>query len=624
MKFKADYLLVALFIFIAMFLTRSVSSTSDTYWHLAIGKQIFEQKKIPQVDPFVYSQTSPKFTSTEWLSALIFYSSYKIFGYSGIAILRILVGLAIAYFVYKSVSRFTQQLEIRALAVLTVIYSLSYRLYDRPENFSYLFIAYITYLIFYFISQNKHSKLLFITPFIFLIWPSIHAFALLGLYQLTIYLIFERRSNFKPTKFLLIYLICLLLTLVQYQRVFYAIGATGVNSDNIGEFMNLKDRLLLSEGFQSLNQISLHIYLYLFLLITIIMLALVSLKKRGLDKQLGLLFLYTPLIILPFKFFRLTPMSFLLATPLAILLLTQRFKTIKFIPIALLILMISTIAYSIAVGRIAGSREYISLFTFFPNNGPKQILGAQNIFWKENFPASTVQFIKQNLNSKHLLTSQYWSNYYVWNLPGVKVFQDVLGENNSPETYKDANSLVNGNNNWQELIERYQIDTVVNSQEFIFFYNGTPVYKLPEWKLVYITDSAQVYAKNNVILNYPFDLSKIHPELETDLKFKKEDEAEAIGQLKNLEAGEQTNEFTRQQLITYYLQNNNLNEAKNLAQESRKLFPKDPIYSLALAAVYAQNKDCTLAKNFGYETSQKSFGNYKIKMKIDDALKACD
>ena len=194
------------FTIIALFFARAVKSTSDTYWHMAIGRQIAETHQIPTEDKFVYSATNTHFTSTEWLYGLTLFTINKFFGFAGIVILRVLLILAICLFLYKTFNLLTENLWIKISLLFTVSYSLAYRFYDRPENFSYLFIALISYLLIHFIKAKSHSKLLYLTPIIFLIWPNVHPFGLIGFYLMTTYMCLERQVNLKKiNKFLIIY-----------------------------------------------------------------------------------------------------------------------------------------------------------------------------------------------------------------------------------------------------------------------------------------------------------------------------------------------------------------------------------------------------------------------------------
>lgn len=621
---KINFPILAVLIIVALFFIRSVHTASDAYWHMAVGRQIWQTHQIPTVDSFIYSSPNTHFTSTEWLYGLILFTFYQLLGFSGIIALRIILIIAICTLLYKTFSLICKNLLINIGLILTVSYSLSYRFYDRPENFSYLFISLITYLIFFFHKNHRHSKLVYLTPLVFLLWPNIHAFTLIGLYLMSIYLSLDRGINLKKfTKFPAIFLLCIFISILEYKKITYAFGAGTVNTVNNGEFMSLLERIGLSEGYQTLNQISLHIYLYILGLIFFPVAVFLNQKNKFNLKNLLLPVFFLPLLLLPIKHFRLIPLGTLLLST-QLLLLFKQTKFIKYTCLLLIIVVLPTIIYSILVGRIAGSREYISLLNYYPQNGPKQIVGVQNIFWKESFPESTVVFMKNYLNSKRIFATQGWNNYYIWHLPNIKVFRDVLGEVQNDKTYKDADTISYGKDGWEKLIQDYNIDTIINSQDFIFDISRTPIHKLQNWKLVYVSDSATVWAREDIIKGNPPNLSLIHPELTTSLaKFKKEEIKEAEKQLLNLLEIDPNNVFAKQQIIMMKIENNQPEEAINELNNARLKFPKDPIFDVQLSTIYAQQNDCQQAKAFAEEARQRGFNDPVIKNQIQIILSNC-
>lgn len=107
---KINVLLLIVFAILGIYFTRvrTAGDTADTYWHLAVGRQVWQQKQIAKTDDFVYGKTDTHYTSTEWLSGLIFYLSDKLFGFSGLTALRIICGLGTIFFLYKAIEIFYQ------------------------------------------------------------------------------------------------------------------------------------------------------------------------------------------------------------------------------------------------------------------------------------------------------------------------------------------------------------------------------------------------------------------------------------------------------------------------------------------------------------------------------------
>ena len=52
---KIDWLVIFTFLLLAIFFFRINNQLlQDTYWHMAVGKEVLETKKIPTHDNFVY------------------------------------------------------------------------------------------------------------------------------------------------------------------------------------------------------------------------------------------------------------------------------------------------------------------------------------------------------------------------------------------------------------------------------------------------------------------------------------------------------------------------------------------------------------------------------------------
>ncbi|KKR50730.1 MAG: hypothetical protein UT84_C0007G0001, partial [Candidatus Curtissbacteria bacterium GW2011_GWA1_40_16] len=142
-------------------------------------------------------------------------------------------------------------------------------------------------------------------------------------------------------------------------------------------------------------------------------------------------------------------------------------------------------------------------------------------------------------------------------------------------------SLSSGQNNWQELLEKYDIDTIINSQPGSYWPVSVPVYTLPNWKLIYANDVAYVYARDDVIKSQPVDLSKINEGLHEALQFEDKDAEDAVRQLEKLLEFDPQNAFARSQLAIYFLKTDS-ERAKTISEESRQIYPKNPLFNLIL------------------------------------------
>jgi len=60
---------------------------SDTYWHIAVGKWIFEHNTFPRVDTYSFTKAGEPWISTSWLAQVLYAGSYEIGGWAGPIIL---------------------------------------------------------------------------------------------------------------------------------------------------------------------------------------------------------------------------------------------------------------------------------------------------------------------------------------------------------------------------------------------------------------------------------------------------------------------------------------------------------------------------------------------------------
>jgi hypothetical protein len=68
----------------------------DTFGHLAAGRQIFQLGRVPRLDSFSYFRSEPvAFVNYEWLSDLLLFATYRVGGYAGLTVLRLLLVAAL-------------------------------------------------------------------------------------------------------------------------------------------------------------------------------------------------------------------------------------------------------------------------------------------------------------------------------------------------------------------------------------------------------------------------------------------------------------------------------------------------------------------------------------------------
>ncbi len=628
---KINTIILIVFVVLGIYFARvrTPGDTADTYWHLAVGREVWQQKQISKTDNFVYGKADTRYTSTEWLSGLIFYFSDKLLGSSGLTALRVLCGLSTMYFLYKSVSLFIKDTTKQIALLLGTGYVLAIRLFDRPENFSIIFVSLINYVCLKYFFKGKFDKLFFVMPPIFLVWPNIHAFVVYGFALIsfwTFIFLYEaitktaNRQNIKTV--IALYAVTVVTVILQAKRFFFFLELNKLTSFSVNEWGSLGDRISLSKGYQFLSQMPIEVYFYFLFLITTLTLIVIWLSKK--EAQTASLVLvtavYLVIFLLPFKYYRLIPLAVLTLAPITAYFFSKvENQWISTATKTIVILIAILTLGSILLGYTIGSKSYFK--ASFDENG--KTLGVKSRLWGQIFPQETSTVINNYLNSKRLFTFDWWSNYFIWQNPQLQTYSDVMYQYRTQEDFKDEQAIASGSEGWETLLVKYNIDTVVNSQFAAPKGNITPVRKLPNWKLVYVDNVSALWARDDVIKTLPVDLSGLNLELEAPLKFKPENKDKAVKQLENLIKFYPKNDFARGQLIQNYIDEGKLDEAKKLAEESRTLLPRDPTFAMYLAAVYSSEGNCQMASQFTKESLRKSYNDYNFQALESIVLSGC-
>lgn len=602
------------------------ASPVDTFYHLSLGREIFETKIIPKEDNFIFGTDDKAITPTEWLSGLIFFLPVKYFGLNGLLAVRMLAGITTFYFLIKTLSLVSRNNFINGSVFLIATFQLTPRFNDRPEIFSFAFLALINYVFLKLFLNKEFSKFSLFLPLIFLLWPNMHAFSAIGLIMFSSMLLlsllthkFKSGKNLKLPVF--IFILSVLFSFIQSSKFFFGfkglrIGESVIEMFSIGTFYKYYGKF----GLSVISNFIYILFTIAFVPVSIYYLITTFRQKtqKSLSKLITLVFvlLYLGIVISPFKHIRLMPMSLLLVAPVFLFILSVILhkRHNKIIPI-----LLYSVTFILVVG-FSAQTPISNLYHQFQIKITRT--KSYSAYWIEPFPTKIPPVITKYLNSKRISAGSYWNTYFIWSNPQAKVFSDVVYETATTQSISDEITISSGTGNWADLLHKYDIDTIINGQPDSQFGAYTPVYKLDNWKLIYLDNTAALYARQDIIGSTPVNLSTIHPELQGDLKFKPEDETEALQQLENLLDFDPTNDFARIQLIMYW-KNKNASKAERLALESHKMLPQNPWFSLLLASLES-NKDCKLAKKYALEAQKRSLNDTHMLKLLNKSLEKCN
>ena len=159
----------------------------DTWWHLAIGRQMLATHTWPQADVYSFTMPGKPWIAYEWLGEIVMAAAWKIGGLRGLMILLTAFSgtVLILLFYYCYLRRRNLTASFLACALLLPLASLSFSVRPQLPGCAFLLVTLISLERF----RQGHPKLLWALPALFLIWVNTHGSFILGLGALAIYLV---------------------------------------------------------------------------------------------------------------------------------------------------------------------------------------------------------------------------------------------------------------------------------------------------------------------------------------------------------------------------------------------------------------------------------------------------
>lgn len=163
--------LVLLFLVTIPMLTKVF--TSDFGTHLAIGREIVQNRSIPDKEFLNYPSLGRYNPNGEWGFQAVLYLVYAAGGVVGVSLLCWAVVLFIVLLLHRSMVLRGSDPWLAVLAVFAFSGFLRIRIQPRPEIFTYLFIA-LTIFLFSEYFFGKRKRLVFVFPLMVLVWANMH------------------------------------------------------------------------------------------------------------------------------------------------------------------------------------------------------------------------------------------------------------------------------------------------------------------------------------------------------------------------------------------------------------------------------------------------------------------
>jgi hypothetical protein len=485
--------------FLAVFaMAARVSVDTDTWWHLRAGEWIWENRTVPQQDPFSYTRAGEPWQYPGWLVEVPMYGLYQAFGPGGLNLWTAAMVTLAFWFVWQTLSGgpFLK-------AFVTILAATASGVYWAARPYLVTFVLAAVYLWIlekavggeeWGVGSGKwgERKWLWLLPPLMVIWANSHGgfavgFILWGVYFVSALIGFValKRSNvqtFQRSNVGALFLIGVLMVLAVCVNpsgpvmLLYPFKTVGIGA--------------LQEYIQEWQSPDFHqMQVQPFLWFLLLALGTVGASRKRL--KWTEFFLVSGFAYLSFMAGRNIAL-FALAAPMV---LTRHAAS-----------LLQDVAERWGVRRPASGRTGASRGQAILNGillgililavGVKALLvfppKENEKFIQQTLPVDAVEFIRQEKPEGRLFNSYNWGGYLLWALPEYPVFVDGRTDLYGDELIDQWVRVVRAERGWQDVLDAWDVSLILLEPY-------RPVVVLLEgegWQLLYEDDVAVVYGKD--------------------------------------------------------------------------------------------------------------------------------
>ncbi len=474
-------LLLSLFVFL---LCLQVITDTDFGWHIRVGEYILQNKTVPKVDIFSFSNPDYPYVYHSWGSEVLLYLSFKTLGFYGATIFYTAILSICVYVLYKIVQLLNKE-KTSTLFILTLA-PLAYTVGGaRTRVFSLLFSALLYYL---FLKYKHHgSKLIFFTPAIFFLWVNLHASFVFGIFTLFILIATEYFFSNKKKATRIIFLIPA------------SIAATLINPYFQNSWKQAISMLVNSYHIQSINPdwqplINTNNSGWIFAAFTITILVAMKIFKIHLDKtEKAFLIIALTLSLISSRASVILLIFLVSPTNHIITFFKNKFKkeAVNALPVITSIAVFTLVLFLLMVKNIV---EITTAYTSAQNYSKFIKTRAPKIQYA--WPNNGSEYIQNNLKGKRILTEANWASYMLIYDKDLKLFYYSAMDNfivNGHSFAFEYLQIIYALNDFEKKLEKYNV-------EVVFLPDDIPLAKSlinnPKWQTVFKDDYATVFVKN--------------------------------------------------------------------------------------------------------------------------------
>ena len=113
----------------------------DTWWHMKQGALYVATRSLPAADPFAFTTAGHEWIKFSWVTDILFYAVYSVWGATGLVLLRMAVCALITLLLYRLLRRCGVHPLVAIVLVFVASLAMRFRLFVRPEIFSFAFLV---------------------------------------------------------------------------------------------------------------------------------------------------------------------------------------------------------------------------------------------------------------------------------------------------------------------------------------------------------------------------------------------------------------------------------------------------------------------------------------------------
>jgi len=459
----------------ALYFLWNTEADNDLWGHLLFGRAMLAAGAVPRVDTYAYTTAGQLWVNHEWLSQVLMAAVYGWAGPAGLLLSKFAVALTTFLLVLSGTRRRTASIHTQAVVGLLALTVLARGCSIRPQVVTYCCTALILLLLKAY--RSGRQRVLWLMPGIFLLWANMHGGFVLGLGILGLFAFTDLgcrvERSLQPLLVLGVSAVATLLNPYGW-RLFLFVGNELTRPHPITEW---QPATFEAAHFSFLVMLGVFVATAAFIR---------DWRRDGWQTVLALAVGYLAL-----RHQRHTPLFAVCgAAPLAAQLDAarkwfQQRSAFSFSPFSHRLLGGGMVALAVAQVLLTGLRWYN--------------LGTQITFDPREYPTLAVRVLQQAGVRGNLAVPLDWGEYVLWFLaPQVKVSLDGRFATVFPERVVEANfNLFRGAPGWQRLLDDYPTQAVLAPTGA-----PCPVGTLPDWRLAYRDDRAQLFVRTDAARNF--------------------------------------------------------------------------------------------------------------------------